>query len=347
MLIRICGLVVLWCCLLPPASQAAQFDVRPSASGSWVFVRGAFLADDGARFQRLLAATPDAAVVALESDGGRLVAGLDIGNAIRARELATVVLDGTQCASACAVAWLGGAKRFMGASARIGFHAAYRMDAQRNTRESGAGNAVLGAYLNRLGLSDRAIIYITRAAPNQTTWLTLRDAEALGIDAFPFTTAAANPLTPSPAMQAAGVAAQGLSRLDQAAQAFVLAHYAQAGQVGVGAQDYFQSAYAEGVTINGVLVPRETLLATRKRMGTHWPEQAYTIRPDTLRARCVAATRHCDVTGVMDWEWSSWGRGARSTGSANFAFQLSFEGEAGVIRTESEIVFAHEGSGPQ
>ena len=63
----------------------------------------------------------------------------------------------------------------------IGFHAAYSIRDGEAT-ETGAGNALLGAYLNRIGLPDRAVIYITQAAPNEITWLSLSDAKLVGID---------------------------------------------------------------------------------------------------------------------------------------------------------------------
>jgi hypothetical protein len=60
-----------------------------------------------------------------------LVAGIDIGKAIRLKDFETAVVSNknskTICASACALAWLGGTRRFMSATARIGFHAAYEI----------------------------------------------------------------------------------------------------------------------------------------------------------------------------------------------------------------------------
>ncbi|MSP05150.1 MAG: hypothetical protein EXR05_07905 [Acetobacteraceae bacterium] len=62
--------------------------------------------------------------MALASDGGRLIAGLEIGTAIRDRQLTTIVQDFARCASSCALAWLGATRRYMAASARTGFHPA-------------------------------------------------------------------------------------------------------------------------------------------------------------------------------------------------------------------------------
>ena len=73
----------------------------------------------------------------------------------------------------------------MGNGAHIGFHAAYIETAGQAT-ETGVGNALVGSYLTWMGLSERAVVYITQAAPAEMTWLTLRDAEQTGIDVVPF-----------------------------------------------------------------------------------------------------------------------------------------------------------------
>ena len=83
------------------------------------------------------------------------------------------------CASACALAWLGGIPRLMGANTHIGFHAAYN---PRSGQEAGVANALVGAYLSQLGLPDKAVIYATQAPPNSMTWLTLPEARQVGID---------------------------------------------------------------------------------------------------------------------------------------------------------------------
>jgi hypothetical protein len=163
-------------------ANAATITVEP-ASGNTpavVGVQGILRSEDIEEF-RLKIRNLSTALVAFESDGGHLLAGIRIGEMIRLRGLATLVPPGARCASACAIAWLGGVQRFMGDPALIGFHAAYHEGAT-GIAESGMGNAVLGAYLNSLGLSEGAIAYITMAAPNEMTWLTLQEAAKHGIE---------------------------------------------------------------------------------------------------------------------------------------------------------------------
>jgi hypothetical protein len=67
----------------------------------------------------------------------------------------------------------------MAPTSRIGFHAAYKRE-NGVAREVGSGNALVGAYLARLGLPDSAIALLTTAPPNEMLWLTSADAKALG-----------------------------------------------------------------------------------------------------------------------------------------------------------------------
>jgi hypothetical protein len=84
------------------------------------------------------------------------------------------------CASSCALIWLAGTHRYVRENAKIGFHGVF--DAQ-TLQASGPGNGMVGAYLNKLGLSYEAIAYLTAASPTDMTWLHSADAKRLGIAA--------------------------------------------------------------------------------------------------------------------------------------------------------------------
>ena len=135
---------------------------------------------DGESFARA-AEKYSKAIVIFSSPGGNAFAGLQIGQVIRSRGFATIVPSGTFCASACALAWLGGARRFIQDKGLVGFHAVYIVQSSGEKTETGAGNALVGAYLSRLGLSDKAILYIEQASPDTITWLTPSDAQEVGI----------------------------------------------------------------------------------------------------------------------------------------------------------------------
>ncbi len=160
--------------------HAATISVSPLPLSDTVLVTvsGNLVLSDANEFRQQVA-NIQKATVAFRSDGGNVIAGIEIGRQIRFKNFATLVPDNTRCASACALAWLGGIPRLMGANTHIGFHAAYY---PRSGQEAGVANALVGAYLSQLGLPDKAVIYATQAPPNSMTWLTMSEARQVGID---------------------------------------------------------------------------------------------------------------------------------------------------------------------
>ena len=162
------------------AARAATIDVVSLGpkDPSLVKVTGPLESGDKDLFLRKILSL-SSAVVAFDSDGGSLVAGIQIGETIRLKNFSTVVPNGKRCASSCALAWLGGTRRFMGPESKIGFHSAYDGDTGQVT---GPGNALVGAYLNKIGLPYDAVVYITSASPDSITWLSKADAQKIGIE---------------------------------------------------------------------------------------------------------------------------------------------------------------------
>jgi hypothetical protein len=162
------------------AAHAAAIDVVSLGPNdpALVKVTGSLESGDKDLFLRKILSL-SSAVVAFDSDGGNLLAGIQIGEIIRLKNYSTIVQNGKSCASSCALAWLGGTRRFMGPGAKIGFHSAYNGDTGKIT---GPGNALVGAYLNKIGLPYNAVVYITSASPDSITWLSQADAQRIGID---------------------------------------------------------------------------------------------------------------------------------------------------------------------
>ena len=108
-------------------------------------------------------------VAVLNGPGGQLVAGVEIGKFIFSEKAATYIVD--QCASACAYAWLGGRKRVLTLPARVGFHAAFSINEDGEVNVTSMGNALIGSYINWLGLSDEVLMYMTYPGPNTMAWI--------------------------------------------------------------------------------------------------------------------------------------------------------------------------------
>lgn len=171
-------------------SPAFAIEIATQNKGDLTIYRvsGAFEPGDGEIFVR--AATADKAVVSLVSPGGNLMAGIAMGEHIRLKGYLTTVPQGSMCASACALAWLGGVSRGGTATSKIGFHAA----ANRGGDVTSSGNALIGAYLNKIGVGYQAVQYITAPQPSDMTWLSFAKARELGIDIIALDT----PRSPEP-----------------------------------------------------------------------------------------------------------------------------------------------------
>lgn len=168
-------------CQLAMQAIAAEVtaDSYPRPGGaplSFISVEGELWKSDIVAFNAI-ASRMSSAVVVLNSPGGDLEAGIELGRSIARRGFSTAVVD--TCASACALAWLAGRQRFASQDSRIGFHVAYV--GQVLKRESGLGNALVGHYLGELGLGESVVRYVSSAAPDDMQWLTPADARRLGI----------------------------------------------------------------------------------------------------------------------------------------------------------------------
>jgi hypothetical protein len=132
--------------------QAADIRfIPPSTSTSTaptIVIAGTLVSGDFAKFSTYadIITAGTKVFVTLDSSGGLVAEGLNIGEAIAHRGFATVANH--KCLSACALTWLAGARRAVYPNTHIGFHAAYR---SYDMQESGVANALVGSYLTKLG----------------------------------------------------------------------------------------------------------------------------------------------------------------------------------------------------
>ncbi|TIS99170.1 hypothetical protein [Mesorhizobium sp.] len=165
------------------SAEAAEIEFLdiPGNDG-FISIKGEIAGGDGDRFYDLIQGHDRISVI-LQSPGGLVKESLQIGAEIRLHNYATMVLPDSECFSACGLIWVAGARRYMSASSKIGFHAAYREE-NGEYKESGVANAEIGSYLTHLGLRIEAIRFFTIAGPNDFLLLTPDRARALGIDIF-------------------------------------------------------------------------------------------------------------------------------------------------------------------
>jgi hypothetical protein len=320
--------------LAPHAAGAASIEVRQlDAAAALVVVEGDLELGDIEIFRSKVGPLSKA-TVAFRSDGGSLLAGIRIGMLIRVKNFTTVVPDAAQCASACAVAWLGGAHRFLGAGSKVGFHAAYVQKAGTTT-ESGPGNAVLGAYLDQIGLPEDAIVYITQASPSSMKWLNMEEAAQHGIEVALLPPPDAVP--PSD-LNATASQEQPQTSLAGRATGLVLALAARWSEPNAETLRALDEVYLDKVFYHGKLTPKQAVLLEKRRFAERWPQRSYKIRPRSVTASCNAASEVCRVQGIMERELANPATNTKSRDVASFDYSVTRSGEALKIAAETSSV---------
>ncbi len=119
-------------------------------------------------------------LIVLDGPGGRLLEAILIGREIRRRGIATAIRKNRTCASACAVIYLSGRKKYAGQGAAIGLHSASDGEGHRDV----AANRFMLNYLGKVGVPAPLLRSVLTAAPNTMRWLDERDRNSLNIRAF-------------------------------------------------------------------------------------------------------------------------------------------------------------------
>jgi hypothetical protein len=179
---RLAGIAAIFCwAATSQAASAAKIEHINLGDGiELIAIEGTIASGDEEKFRRLSVQYDDA-VVALSSEGGALLAAIEIGKMIRLKEFPTLVLDNYECTSACALIWIAGSTRFLAPGGRVGFHASYRDEGGRKV-ETGLGNALVGRYLTLLNLPEKAVLFATAAPPDRVLWLSSTNSREAGID---------------------------------------------------------------------------------------------------------------------------------------------------------------------
>jgi hypothetical protein len=289
-----------------------------------VLVEGRLESGDDVKFRNQVGRLTRA-VVDFNSDGGDLRAGIAIGKIIRLKSFATTVLEGQRCASACALAWLGGSPRYMGRTALVGFHAAY-IKKEGLPSESGVGNALVGSYLTQIGLSETAVVYITQAAPTEMTWLNLRDAKQIGIEVLLFEeqTPATKPAQPDTPREASNQEISSRARL------FVKEINSRLSRIN--AAEWVGQLYADEVISYGKLRSRREIVTEHRLYTEQWPERSYSIQDKSMHAVCGEVPVECIITGTMEWKGRNVARNVAASGISTFTYVLRPSGDTFIIK---------------
>lgn len=286
-------------------------------------------------------------VISFDSNGGSVVAAIKIGRAIRALSANTVQIRSKQCASACALAFLGGVKRSAEAGS-IGVHqSSFSDNAALNNKTAVATvqmmtGEIIG-YLSDMGVSPNLLRLSLSIESSDMRYLTTAEMRDWNIITFndSVTAQAGPPSTPTDTPASAPtsakvetiVTAPRTSR-DKAIAFIRRYHEAWSGDNST-ALAFMQGAYENQVEFYGKTVNRDAVMKDKATFAQRWPERIYSVKPGSEAALCG---EKCNVSGVIEWFARSRERGKTSSGIAEFA--LVWNPATSQIESETSKVLA-------
>lgn len=177
------GLVALACLSCQPASSATIGQFASKEGRVVVTLTGEIVDGDAVRLASAIKTANDAgrmvSGVRLSSPGGMLVEGAKLAELIQYAKVATVVVNGTMCASACFIAFAAGSERFASYSAQIGVHGASVAGVDNANAKS--ATIAMAKLVKDLGVSPAIIGQMVVTPPDQMVWLTPVDLQGMGV----------------------------------------------------------------------------------------------------------------------------------------------------------------------
>lgn len=282
-------------------------------------------------------------VISFDSNGGSVVAAIKIGRAIRALSANTVQIRSTQCASACALAFLGGVKRSAEAGS-IGVHqASFSDDAALDNKTAVATvqtmtGEIIG-YLSDMGVSPNLLRlslsiessdmrYLTTAEMRDWNIITTDDVVVANTAPSP-SPAVNDPLATNPGASAGATATSPKTARDGALE-FIRRYHEAWSRDNPTALAFMQRAYESQVTFYGKVMDRAAVIKDKSTFASRWPERIYSVKPGSEAALCG---EKCDVSGVIEWFARS-----RERGMAEFV--LVWNPTTGAIESETSRILA-------
>ena len=164
----------------------------------WIAAQGEITENTPDRFRRYLDNHGEAHLIILHSEGGNLLAAMELGRLIRATGAATSVgqtlsfdddfsdynetVPGV-CASACVFALMGGVERWVEDESMVGVHQFYSAsgeDIDSETVQKVAGISLL--YTLRMGIDPSVIVAAGVTSPDGIYWFSTEEIHEFGLD---------------------------------------------------------------------------------------------------------------------------------------------------------------------
>lgn len=304
--------------------------------GEFVFL------DDPATLKQEVLAT-GAKAVFFDSEGGNIIAAMAYGRAIRSLRLWTLQLRKDQCASACALAFVGGVTRHAEPGS-IGVHQSSfspgsNFDGDTAVVAIQTMTAEIMAYLAEMGVDPRLLQLSLSVPPNDMRYLTAAEmaqyritstgqleSQVANFDSRPSVPAVANSETSNKTVE---------PTTEDKALAFMARYHETWSRSNSAALAFLETAYTDTIEFYGKTVGRNFVLDEKRKFADRWPKRAYSVRFGSERVTCSAL---CTMGGVVEWFTESPARARMTSGIAEFT--LIWDVSTGRIMSESGKVLA-------
>lgn len=287
-----------------------------------LLVKGEFVFSDGpAVLVREVNAT-GAKVVTFNSNGGNILAAMAYGRTIRSLGLSTFQLRSAQCASACALAFVGGVVR-QAEPGSIGVHQSSfspeeKVDGHTAVAAVQAMTAQIMTYLLEMGVDPRLLQLSLSVAANDMRYLTAGEMNDFKVT----TSEASQPVVAShetlahPETHDTETSMKPVSlSVEDKALAFMAKYHDAWSRSNTDALVFMNAAYADNLSFYGKMASKVTVLEEKRKFAERWPKRAYSVRHGSERVSCSGS---CTLTGIVEWFADSPSRSRRSSGAAEF-----------------------------
>ncbi|RWX40272.1 hypothetical protein E0H93_32180 [Rhizobium leguminosarum bv. viciae] len=292
------------------------------------------------------------AFITFRSGGGNVVSAMKIGRMIRALGISTLQIRSAECASACALAFVGGVRRSAEAGS-IGVHqASFSDDAALDSKTAvtavQAMTAEIIGYLSEMGVSPQLLQLSLSVESSDMRYLTSSEMTNWGVTtpgSVGGTEVASRPPSDPPQAPTAspsngGSASTQSENPSQAALAFVARYHEAWSLPNTQAMAFMRQAYADNVDFYGKQLSISDVLKDKETFAERWPDRAYSVRYGSQAVRCIVT---CQVTGTVEWFSRSVPRGKVSSGVADFEVVWDPKSKK-ILAESSKVLRADKGS---
>lgn len=306
-----------------------------------LLLKGEFTTSDNPDQLAREVAASGAKLITFNSNGGNVATAMAYGRMIRSLGLSTLQLRSAECASACALAFVGGMNRQAEPGA-IGVHqssfsAETIVEGHTAVAAVQALTAQIMTYLVEMDVDPKLLQLSLSVPSNDMRYLTASEMQSYKVTwgslADLSESAAASKVAPTVVPATPQTTEVHLPTTEEKALAFVASYHDAWSRGNVEALTFLEKAYGDTVDFYGKPTSKSVVIGEKRKFATRWPVRAYSVQAGSTKVHCAET---CKVDGIVDWYTKRDVGNRISSGSAEFS--LVWDQRAGVILSETSKV---------